>query len=226
MLRNVLYIAFLGVALYLLLPQLPGLEHSANVLAGASDLLLVAAIAAEVTSLVCYSEVLGRSVVAASGMSYSLERRRRSGLGPWFVFLLAITGHEVGRLLPGGVVLQVGITLEEFRRRGLKAEDVGVALAVAFLLVYGALGVLCAAPFIYLMLYRDVVPMVAVVVITLVVFLAGWSLSLVPPTHARFTRNCISASWPTWHSVCCTEVCLVRQPTSKRSASSPLSAVR
>jgi glycosyltransferase 2 family protein len=173
MLRNVLYIAFLGVALYLLLPQLPGLEHSANVLAGASDLLLVAAIAAEVTSLVCYSEVLGRSVVAASGMSYSLERRRRSGLGPWFVFRLAITGHEVGRLLPGGVVLQVGITLEEFRRRGLKAEDVGVALAVAFLLVYGALGVLCAAPFIYLMLYRDVVPMVAVVVITLVVFLAG-----------------------------------------------------
>jgi len=134
MLRNVLYIAFLGVALYLLLPQLPGLEHSANVLAGASDLLLVAAIAAEVTSLVCYSEVLGRSVVAASGMSYSLERRRRSGLGPWFVFRLAITGHEVGRLLPGGVVLQVGITLEEFRRRGLKAEDVGVALAVAFLL--------------------------------------------------------------------------------------------
>ena len=111
----------------------------------------------------CYSEVLGRSVVAVSRKRSSLEARRRSGLGPWFVFRVAIVGLEAGRLLPGGAVLQVGITLDEFRRRSLKAEDVGVALAVGFLLVYGALGVLCAAAFVYLMCQIDLASMVAAV---------------------------------------------------------------
>ena len=160
-LRDVLYIALLGLVLYLLVPQLPGLEHSANVLAEASAPLLMAALAAQVASLACYSEVLGRSVVSASGMELSLDERRRSGIGPWFVFRLAITGHQVGRLLPGGAILQVGIALDEFRRRGLKAEDIGVAMAVSYLQVYGALGVLCAASSVYLAHYRDVAPMVA-----------------------------------------------------------------
>ena len=182
-----LYVAFLGAALYLLLPQLPSLERSANVLAGASELLLVAALVAEIISLICYSEVLGRSVVATSNMTPSLERRRRSGLGPWFVFRLSITGHEAGRLLPGGAVLQVGITIDEFRRRGLKAEDVGVALAIGFLLVYGALGVLCAASFVYLTLHGNVTPRVAVMVITLVVFFTGVVL-VVRAAHTRSFR--------------------------------------
>jgi uncharacterized protein (TIRG00374 family) len=180
----VLYVTSLGVALYLLVPQLPGLKHSANVLAGTSGPLLVAALAAEVTSLMCYSEVLGRSVMAASWMRPSLQVRRRSGLGPWFVFRLAITGHEAGRLLPGGAVLQVGITLDELRRRGLKAEDVSVAVAVSYLLVYGALGVLCAASFIYLTLHRDVAPRVAVAVLALFIFLAGVVL-IARAAHAR-----------------------------------------
>ena len=168
-----LYVAFLGVVLYLLLPLLPGLEHTATVLAGTSEPLLMAALAAELISLVCFSEVLGRMVVTASRMRPSLEGRRRSGLGPWFVFRLAITGLEAGRLLPGGAVLQVGITLEEFRRRGLKAEDVGVALAVGFVLVYGALGILCSVAFVYLTLHRDVAPMVAVAVFALLILLAA-----------------------------------------------------
>jgi uncharacterized protein (TIRG00374 family) len=184
-LRNVLYVTSLGVALYLLVPQLPGLEHSANVLDGSSEPFLMAALAAEITSLVCYSEVLGNAVVAASRIRPSLERRRRSGLGPWFVFRLALTGHEAGRLLPGGAVLQVSIILDELRRRGLKAEDVSVALAVSYLLVYGALGVLCAASFIYLTLHGDVAPVATVAMITLVVFLAGVVL-VARATNARF----------------------------------------
>jgi glycosyltransferase 2 family protein len=172
-LRNVLYVISLAVALYLLVPQLPGLEHSANVLDGSSEPFLMAALAAEIMSLVCYSEVLGNAVVAASRIRPSLERRRRSGLGPWFMFRLAVTGHEAGRLLPGGAVLQVGIILDELRRRGLKPEHVSVALAVTYLLVYGALSVLCAASFIYLTLHGYVAPAATVVTITLVVFLAG-----------------------------------------------------
>lgn len=172
-LRNVLYVAFLGIVLYLLLPLLPSLKHSVTVLAAASEPLLVAALTAEVISLACFSEVLGRSVVAASRMRPSLEARRSSGLGPWFVFRLAITGLEVGRLLPGGAVLQVGITLDELRRRGLKAQDVGVALAVGFLLVYGALGILCVVAFVYLMGLRVVAPKIAVGVFALLIFLAA-----------------------------------------------------
>ena len=161
--RNVLYIAFLGIVLYLLLPFLPGLERSATVLVRASKLLLVIALAAEISSLTCFSEVLGRSVILASKMRPSLKERRRGGLGPWFVFRLAIVGLEAGKLLPGGAVLQVGITIEEFRRRGLKAGDVGVALAVGPLLIYGALSALCAAALVYLMSQRDLASMFAAV---------------------------------------------------------------
>ena len=167
-----LYVASLGVVLYLLLPLLPGLERSATVLARSSKLLLVTALAAEIISLTCYSEVLGRSVVAVSRMRSSVQARRRSGLGPWFVFRLAIVGLVAGRLLPGGAVLQVGVTLDEFRRRGLKTEDVGVALAVGFLLVYGALGILCAAAFVYLMGQRDLASMVAAVFGLLIILTA------------------------------------------------------
>jgi uncharacterized protein (TIRG00374 family) len=184
MLRNVLYVAALGVALYLLLPQLPGLKHSTNALAGTSEALLLAALVAEVLSLACYSEVLGRSVVAASRKRPSLEARRRSGLGPWFMFRLAITGHEAGRLLPAGAVLQVGIILDELRRRNLKPEDASVALAVSYLLVYGTLGFLCAVSLLYLMLQRDVAPMVAVAVFALFIFLAGVVL-VARTAHAR-----------------------------------------
>jgi uncharacterized protein (TIRG00374 family) len=172
-LRNVLYVAALGIALYLLVPRLPGLERSVNILARTSEPLLLAALVAEVLSLACYSEVLGRSVVAASRMRPSLRSRRRGGLGPWFVFRLAVTGHEAGLLVPGGVILQVGIILDELRRRNLKAEDIGVALAVGYLLVYGILGLLCGASLVYLMFQRDVAPMVSAAVFALFAFLAG-----------------------------------------------------
>jgi len=185
----VLYVAFLGVVLYLLLPQLPGLKRSATVLGGASELLLVAALAAEIISLMCFSEVLGRSVVAASKTRPSLKERRRTGLGPWFVFRLAIIGLEAGRLLPGGAVLQVGITLKEFRRRGLKAGDVGTAMAAGFLLIYGALGVLCATAFVYLLGHRDVASMVAAAVLAFSIFLAAVVLvartSYAPSSQAK-----------------------------------------
>ena len=54
----------------------------------------MAALATEVAILLCYADVLGRSVLIASRMRPSLEERRCSGLGPWFVFRLAITGFE------------------------------------------------------------------------------------------------------------------------------------
>src|SRR5215212_4593267 len=106
-----LYAASLGVALYLLLPLLPGLERAAVVLSWASKPLLVAALAAEVLSLLCYSELLARSVVVSSRMRASLSRRRRAGIGPWFAFRLAVSGLGAGRVLPGGGAVLATIAL-------------------------------------------------------------------------------------------------------------------
>jgi uncharacterized membrane protein YbhN (UPF0104 family) len=170
--RVVLYVASLGVALYLLLPLLPGLGHSAGVMARASKPILVAAMAAELCSLLCYSELLARSVVAAARMRPSLERRRRAGLGPWFAFRLAVCGHGAGRVFPGGWALQAAIALGALRRRGFGTADVGLALVSFSLLVYGALGALCAAAFFYLVAHHGVATIAAVAVFVLFVLLA------------------------------------------------------
>ena len=46
-LRNVVYLASLGLAVHLILPQIPGLERSARLVAEASPLLVGAAFVAE-----------------------------------------------------------------------------------------------------------------------------------------------------------------------------------
>jgi glycosyltransferase 2 family protein len=169
--RNVLYIVSLGFALYLLLPLLPGLEHSVDVMARASKPLLVAALAAELCSLLCYSELLARSVVAAARMRPSLERRRRSGLGPWFAFRLAVCGLGAGRVFPGGGALLAAIALVALRRRGFGMAEVSLALVSFSLLVYGALGTLCAAAFFYLVAHHDVATITAMAGLVLFVVL-------------------------------------------------------
>ena len=80
--RNVLYVASLGIALYLLLPLLPEIEHSADAMTKASKPLLAVALGAELLSILSYSELLARLVVIAAKMRASLQRRRRAGLGP------------------------------------------------------------------------------------------------------------------------------------------------
>ena len=61
-LRGVLLVASIGLALHLVLPQIPGLERSLRLIVGTSHLLVGAAFVAEVSSELCYAEVLGRSV--------------------------------------------------------------------------------------------------------------------------------------------------------------------
>src|SRR3954447_5039576 len=65
-LRNVVYLASLGLAVHLILPRIPGLEHSARLVVEASPLLVGAAFVAELLSEMSYAELLGRSVAAAS----------------------------------------------------------------------------------------------------------------------------------------------------------------
>jgi uncharacterized protein (TIRG00374 family) len=158
----VFYVASLGVALYLLVPLLPGLEHAVGVVARASKPHLVAALAVELCSLLCYSELLARSVVAAARMRPSLKRRRLAGLGPWFTFRLAVCGLGAGRVFPGGGALLAGIALEALRRRGFSTAGVGLALITFSLVVYGVLGILCIVAFFYLVAHHDVATIVAV----------------------------------------------------------------
>src|SRR5215213_4465653 len=100
--RSVLLVASIGLALHLVLPQIPGLERSLRLIVGTSHLLVGAAFAAEVLSELCYAELLGRSVgtIARPRPSSRLGRRRR--IERWFMFRLTVTGYGAAHVFPGG----------------------------------------------------------------------------------------------------------------------------
>jgi uncharacterized protein (TIRG00374 family) len=150
LLRGALLVASVGLALHLVLPQIPGLERSARLLAGASHALVVAAFAAELLSEFCYAELLGRSVGIATG--------RRRGIGRWFAFRLTMTGYGASHVLPGGGATAATVTYAALRRRGLDNKEAGLALAAVSLPVYGVLTALFCAGLLYLLLFANLGP--------------------------------------------------------------------
>ena len=72
----VAYLASAGLALHLVLPQLPVLRRSLGLAPGSSGPLLVAAFVAILASFLCYGELLGRSAGAAAGFGASIKRRQ------------------------------------------------------------------------------------------------------------------------------------------------------
>ena len=100
--RSVVYLVSLGLAVHLILPQIPGLEHSAGLVAEASPLLVGAAFVAELLSEMSYAELLGRSVAAASRSGTELRSRNYRGLGPLFMLRLTVCGYGAAYVLPGG----------------------------------------------------------------------------------------------------------------------------
>jgi hypothetical protein len=88
----VLYLASIGLAVHLILPRIPGLERSAELVARASPLVVCAAFLAEVSSEACYAGLLGRAVAAASRAETTVRSRSRQGLGPWFMLRLTVCG--------------------------------------------------------------------------------------------------------------------------------------
>jgi hypothetical protein len=83
-LRGVLLVASIGLALHLVLPQIPGLESSLRLIVGTSHLLVAAAFVAEVLSEVCYAESLGRSVWPVARPELSSRVRKRPAMERWF----------------------------------------------------------------------------------------------------------------------------------------------
>ena len=155
LLKTVLYLASAGLALYLLLPQLPGIRRSLALVAGSSGPLLVAAFAAILGSFLCYGELLGRSAGAAAGYGASLKRRRRSGLGRFFTLRLTVVIHGAYRVLPGGGGASAAVTYGVLRNRGLQPAKVGLAVATMGALIYVALGVWLLLSLLYLVLDRE-----------------------------------------------------------------------
>jgi glycosyltransferase 2 family protein len=145
--RGVLLVSSIGLALHLVLPQIPGLERSLRLVAGTSHALVGAAFLAELVSELCYAELLRRSVGVIS---------RRPGR--WFMLRLTITGYGAAHVLPGGGAAAATVTYDALRRKGFDRERVGLALAAVTVLVYGALGILFSGSLLYMLMDRDLDP--------------------------------------------------------------------
>ena len=155
--RGILMVASIGLALHLVLPQIPGLERSLRLIVGTSHLLVGAAFAAEVSSELCYAELLGRSVGTVARLRPSSRARRHRWIERWFMLRLTVTGYGVAHVVPGGGAVATIITYRVLRRRGFDPEKVGLALAAVTVVVYGALGVLLACSLAYMLLTGNLV---------------------------------------------------------------------
>jgi uncharacterized membrane protein YbhN (UPF0104 family) len=157
-LRGILMVTSIGLALHLVLPEIPGLERALQLIAGTSHLLVGAAFVAEVLSELCYAELLGRSVGTVSGLGFSSRLKRPRRIGRWFMLRLTVTGYGVQHVLPAGGAVATTMTYRVLRRRGLDPEKVALALAAVTVIIYGALGVLLAGSLAYLLLIQALGP--------------------------------------------------------------------
>ena len=151
----VVYLASAGLALHLVLPQLPGIRRSLGLVADSSRPLLVAAFGAILSSFLCYGELLGRSSGAAAGFGASIKRRRRSGLGRFFTLRLTVVVHGAYRVLPGGGGATAAVTYAALRTRGLSPAKVALAVAAAGTLMYAVLGGWLLLSLLYLVLDNE-----------------------------------------------------------------------
>jgi glycosyltransferase 2 family protein len=172
--RNVLFVGSVGLALHLVLPQIPGLERSLRLVAGTSHPLVSAALLAELLSELCYAELLRRSVGMTFTTGSSPGSRR---LGRWFMLRLTVTGYGAAHVLPGGGATAAAVTYSALRRKGYDPESVGLALATVSVLVYGALGILFSGSLMYLLLDGDLGPAYTVASIFFLALTVGVVLS-------------------------------------------------
>ena len=154
-LRSVLYLASLGLAVHLVLPQIPGIERSFAQISNSSGPLIWAAFAAIFASYACYAEILGRTVGATTGLGVSARSRKRRGLGRWFMFRLTVAEHGASKVLPGGGSAAAAVTYAGLRIRGLKPARSALAVATTSVIVYGTLAAIFLACLVYLILDHE-----------------------------------------------------------------------
>ena len=190
LLRNALYLASIGLALHLVLPQLAGLQESARLLVRSSHLLVGAAFIAQVLSQVCYAEVMGRLAATVPR-----EGRRQRQLGRWFLFRLTITENGASHVLPGGATAKAAVTFSALRSLGFESGRLGVALAALSAIIYGTLGAVFFLSLVYLTLTRNLSgPVLAAAISTAAVTLAGFALSYLAYRNPRSSRRVLAAA--------------------------------
>lgn len=188
--RTALLLGSIGLALHLLLPQIPGIERSLRLVAGTSHALVLTAFLAELASELCYAELLGRSV----RVFFTARPSPGSGRpGRWFMFRLTVTGYGAAHVLPGGGATAATVTYDALRRRGFDSGGIALALTVVSVLVYSALGTLFSASLVYLLLGGDLSPAemgagVLFLALTLCVALGAY-LAYRRPTLAKNTAK-------------------------------------
>src|SRR3712207_4215833 len=153
--RGGLLVGSIGLALHMVLPQIPGIERSLRLVIDTNHPVVGAAFLAELASEVCYAELLGRSVGV---LPRSRTSRSSRGPGRWFMLRLTVTGYGAAHVLPGGGATAAAVTYRALRRKGLDPERVGLALAAVTIFVYAALGVLFAGSLVYMLLDGDLDP--------------------------------------------------------------------
>jgi glycosyltransferase 2 family protein len=193
LLQAVLYLASVGLALYLVLPQIPGIRRSLALVMGSSGPLLAAAFGAILASFLCYGELLGRSAGAAVGLGVSARRRHRMGLGRFFTLRLTVVIHGAFRVLPGGGGASAAVTYGALRARGLAPAKVGLTVATVGALIYTALGGWLLLSLLYLVLDRELNRIAtAGAVFLFALTLAAFIAALVAQRRPRAVRRILS----------------------------------
>lgn len=188
LLRNALYLASIGLALHLVLPQLAGLQESLRLLVRSSPLLVGAAFAAQVLSQICYAEVMGRLAATVPR-----EGDRPRSLGRWFLFRLTVTENGASHVLPGGATAKAAVTFSALRSLGFEPGRLGTALAALSAIIYGTLGAVFFISLVYLTLTRNLSgPVLAAAISTAVVTVAAFAFSYLAYRNPRYSRRLLA----------------------------------
>jgi uncharacterized protein (TIRG00374 family) len=116
--RHALEIATIALAVYLLLPQLAGLEATGEALARSSWSVLAAVVALKVASLLAYAQV-------------GILMVRRTGERPPKALMqrMTVVGLSLGRTLPGGSAAAMALNIRLLAARGVDPARATAALA-------------------------------------------------------------------------------------------------
>ncbi len=116
--RSLLLLAFLFIVEYLVIPQLAEARRALSTLASVDVLLLLAALLAEVASVLSYAQ-LTRSVLAGANPPSLLRTTE-----------IQLATLAVSHLVPGGAAAGSGLGLKLLTDEGVSSEDAGFAIAI------------------------------------------------------------------------------------------------
>ena len=183
MIKRALFVIAFGVALYLLIPRLGGLQHDLAALRHANISLMLLGVAAEAASLAAYV-VLYRSLLRAEHAEVGFLA---AGRGVMSAFL-------VSHLVPAGAAAGTVVNIRTMEREGVPARRTGLALAMCVVLSDMALAFLFLVGLVYSAIKTHLAAgyvAVLVVMIPLLVALFGlvFALAFHRDAAARIVRR-------------------------------------